>query len=186
MQWLPELKLGWLNGWLLLAAFYLVFGALMLSFPKDVVLRLYSVAGWSRQQRILSSMGKVFSLSCLGILILSPLKIGHGLFAAGVTLFALGFGGMMLALWNYRSAPAGRPATQGLYRLSRNPQWISLATMLLGTCVAVGSWAAITLLLIAAAFYHFRILGEERTCLNRYGEPYQSYMRRVPRYLWLF
>ena len=36
MEWLPELKLGWFNGWLLLGTFYLIFGILMLLFPKDL------------------------------------------------------------------------------------------------------------------------------------------------------
>jgi protein-S-isoprenylcysteine O-methyltransferase Ste14 len=58
--------------------------------------------------------------------------------------------------------------------------------MFLGACISIGSWLAIFLLLIAVVFYHFRILGEERACLNRYGEMYQDYMRRVPRYFLSF
>ena len=83
MQWLPELRLSWLNGWLLLAAVYIVFGVLMLIFPRDVVARLYSVAHWSRRQRWLSALGKLFSLSCLAIIILSPLKLGAAVFFLG-------------------------------------------------------------------------------------------------------
>ena len=183
MQWLPELRLSWLNGWLLLAAFYIVFGVLMLIFPRDVVARLYSVAHWSRRQRWLSALGKLFSLSCLAIIILSPLKLGAAVFFLGLAIFALGFTTMIIALFDYRSTPVGRPVTQGLYRFSRNPQWLSLAAMLLGCCLAVGSWAGILLLLGAACFYHFRILGEERACLASYGGEYEHYLQRVPRYL---
>jgi protein-S-isoprenylcysteine O-methyltransferase Ste14 len=186
MEWLPALKLGWFNGWLMLGVFYLIFGILMLLFPKDVVVKLFSISGWSKQQRILSSIGKVFSLSCLGIIIFSPLKIGQGIFVAGGVLFMLGFAGMMVALFNYRNTAPDQPVTQGLYRVSRNPQWISLATMIMGTCIAIGSWAAIILLLIAAVFYHFRILGEERACLIRYGEAHRNYLKRVPRYILFF
>ena len=90
---------------------------------------------------------------------------------------------MIIALFDYRRTPAGRPVTRGLYRFTRNPQWLSLAAMLLGCCLAIGSCAAILLLLMAACFYHFRILGEERACLASYGSEYEDYLRRVPRYL---
>jgi protein-S-isoprenylcysteine O-methyltransferase Ste14 len=186
LEWLPALKLGWFNGWFMLAVFYLIFSFLMLLFPKDVVVKLFSISGWSRQQRILFSIGKLFSFSCLGIIIFSPLKIGQGIFVTGGVVFLLGFVGMMVALFNFRNTAPDQPVTQGFYRVSRNPQWMSLATMILGTCIAIGSWAAIILLLIAAVFYHFRILGEERACLNRYGEVYQNYLKRVPRYVLFF
>jgi protein-S-isoprenylcysteine O-methyltransferase Ste14 len=139
MEWLPVLKLGWFNGWLMLAVFYLIFGILMLLFPKDVVAKLFSISGWNKQQIILSSIGKLFSFSCLGIIIFSPLKIGQGIFWAGCVVFLLGFVGMMIALFNFRNIRPDQPVTQGLYRVSRNPQWISLAAMLLGTCITIGS-----------------------------------------------
>ena len=186
MEWLPELKLGWSNGWLMLALFYLIFGILMFLFPRDVVVRLFSISGWNKQQRILFSIGKLFSLSCLAIIIFSPLKIGLEIFVVGSMLFVFGFIGMIVALFNYKNTAPNQPATQGLYQVSRNPQWISLATMLLGACIAIGSWVAIVLLLIAALFYHFRILGEERACLHSYGKAYQDYMKRVPRYVYFF
>jgi len=186
MEWLPALKLDWSNGWLMLGVFYLIFGVLMLMTPKDIVIKLFSVSGWSRQQVIFSAIGKPFSLTCLGIIIFSPLKIWQDVFMAGCAVFLVGFTGMMIALFNFRNTPSNQPVTQGLYRISRNPQWISLAIMILGSCMAIGSWLAILLLLIAVVFYHFRILGEERACLNRFGEPYQNYLKRVPRYFIFF
>lgn len=186
MELMPTLQLGWLNGWLMLGSFYLVFGVLMLAFPRDVVARLYDISGWSREQRILSLIGKPFTLACLALIILTPLKIGHGVFVVGVILFALGFVGMIVALFNYKYTPAGQPVTGGLYRVSRNPQWLALVAMFLGTCIAIGSWTAVGLLSISVVFYHFRIRGEERACLSRYGEPYQELLDRVPRYFLFF
>ncbi len=45
MQLFPVLKAGFFNGWLLAAIFYLVFGILLLIFPKPVVARLYDRSG---------------------------------------------------------------------------------------------------------------------------------------------
>jgi protein-S-isoprenylcysteine O-methyltransferase Ste14 len=146
------------------------------------VSRLYSAAGWSWQQRFASTLGKVFSLSCLAIIIFAS-EAGAPVFFLGLAIYALGFTTMIIALSDYRRTPAGRPVSRGLYRFSRNPQWLSLAAILLGCCLAIGSWAGILLLLAAACFYHFRILGEERACLASYGSEYEDYLQRVPRYL---
>ena len=75
-----------------------------------------------------------------------------------------------------------------VYLLETRPQFLTLPVALsfLGTCIAIGSWAAVILLLISVAFYHFRIRGEERACLARYGESYQEFLDRVPRYLLFF
>jgi protein-S-isoprenylcysteine O-methyltransferase Ste14 len=182
MEWMPAMKPGWLNGWLMLIFFYLVFSALMLVFPKEIVAKLYRVSGWAKEHRLLWFAGKPFSLACLGITIITPLKIGQGVFIFRCILSLLGFTGMLVALFNYRNTPADQPVTQGVYQISRNPQWMSLATMFLGTSFAIGSWTAAVLLLIAAFFYHFRILGEEKACLDTYGEPYANYLRSVHRY----
>lgn len=133
-----------------------------------------------------SAIGKPFTLACLALIILTPLKIGQGIFVVGLVIFTLGFIGMIVALFNFRNTPTDQPVTSGLYRVSRNPQWVTLVTMFLGTGIAIGSWTAVLLLLIAAVFYHFRIRGEERACLARYGEPYQAFLDRVPRYFVFF
>jgi protein-S-isoprenylcysteine O-methyltransferase Ste14 len=182
MEWIPVMKLGWMNGWLMLGFFYLVFGVLMLVFPKKIVAKLYRVSGWRKEHRLLWFAGKPFSLTCLAIIIFTPLKIGQGVFIVGSVLFLLGFIVMIVALFNYLNTPVDQAVIRGLYRVSRNPQWISLATMFLGVSIAIGSWMAIILLLIGTVFYHFRILGEEKACLDSYGETYANYLESVPRY----
>jgi protein-S-isoprenylcysteine O-methyltransferase Ste14 len=186
MEFIPAMKWGWLNGWMPIAAFYLAFGILLLVFPRRVIKNLYDVSNWSREQRILSLLGKPFALSSLVLITLTPLKIGRPVFLIGMALFGLGFIGMMVALFNYRNTLPGEPATRGLYRISRNPQWLSLAAMLTGASVAVGSGIALLLIAIATVFYHFRILGEERSCQRMYGKAYLAYTRQVPRYFWVF
>jgi protein-S-isoprenylcysteine O-methyltransferase Ste14 len=107
-------------------------------------------------------------------------------FVFGMVLYVLGLVGMIVALFNYRNTPTDQPVTKGLYRISRKPQHVTLVILLLGMCIAIGSWIATLLLGVATAFYHFRILGEENACLALYGESYRSHLERVPRYLLLF
>ena len=183
MEFFPELNLGFLNGWLMLASFYIVFTMLMLVLPKEVVKRLYDVSGWTRRQRMFSAAGKPFTLACLVLIVLTPLKIGDFVFWFGLLVFIAGYIGMLAALNDYRLTPIDQPVTKGVYHYSRNPQWRSLVLLFLGTCIAIGSWSAIILLSISVIFYHYRILGEETALLNVYGDSYQDYLANTPRYL---
>lgn len=183
MALFPEFRADWLNGWILLVVYGVVFGVVVRSFPQDVIERLYDKSNWTRQQHRLTTVGKVVASILFALLAFSPLRIGHPVFVVGSALFALGMAGLVIALFNFRNAPPGRPATSGLYRSSRNPQWLMLVLVFAGACLAVGSWAALLLFALAALLYHVRILAEERSCLELYGEAYADYLARVPRYV---
>jgi hypothetical protein len=103
MELIPILEIGWLNGWILLCTFYLIYGILLKAFPKDVVARLYDRSGWSKTQRALTVIGKLLGLVCLVLIIFTPLKIGANVFIPGVGLFALGLAGFIVALFDFKN-----------------------------------------------------------------------------------
>lgn len=182
MEFIPDLQLGRMNGWVPLVFFYALFGLFLMSCPKPIVKKLYSVKGWSKRDYTLSAIGKPFSLVFLALIILSPLKVGTTIFWIGAALYAIGFLIIFIALFDYRATPVDQPVRTGIYKYSRNPQWAGLELMFLGTAVACGNCLAILLLLVCASLYHFRILGEEKACLEAYGEPFQDYLGSVHRY----
>ena len=186
MQLFPYLEIGWLNGWILLAIEFLIQGFLLLVFPKDVVSRLFDRSGWDRKQSIFTIVGKLFSLVCLALIVLTSLKVNSGLFIAALVLFCIGVTGLVVAMFNFRNTPSGQPVTRGIYKLSRHPQVFSQIIFLLGICMAIGSWPALFALLLSKFFQHFGILAEEEVCLQRYGESYRAFMERVPRYFLFF
>ena len=186
MELSPELKFGLLNGWVPLVFFYVVFGILLMSFPKSVVVRLYDRSGWTKTQRILSVAGKIFIVSWLFLVIFTPLVIDRAVFFLGAFLYALGLIGFALALLNYKDTPPDQPVTRGFYRISRNPQQVSILVAFFGISLAVGSWLAVLLIAIGAVAAHVRVLAEEQSCLEQYGASYESYMKRVPRYFVFF
>jgi protein-S-isoprenylcysteine O-methyltransferase Ste14 len=183
MEWFPVPKLGWLNGWVLLCLFYAIFGLLVLIFPRKAVNRLYDQTGWSRLQRTMSTLAKVTALTCFVLFFLTPLRIGTNVFLAGILVYALGVVLMVVALITFRNTPADQPVAGGVYRVSRNPQWVGLVSVVLGIAIAIGSWTVVILTVMIMVFGHFRILAEEQTCLDQYGESYREYAERVPRYL---
>ena len=186
MEWLPQLQLGWLNGWVLLAVWYGAFGLMLALLPRDVVARLYDRSGWSRTERIRTAAGKMLGVVLLVVIVLSPLKVGQPVFALGSILYVLGLAFFVAALLSFANTPPDRPVTSGPYSISRNPQQVGLSIAALGICFAVGSWAFILAWLLGHLSVHMRIVAEEKTCLQQYGESYRSYTQRVPRYLLFF
>ncbi len=186
MELLPTLEIGWLNGWILLAFAFLIQGFLLLIFPKDVVSRLFNRSGWSVKQKIFTIIGKVFSLACLILIILTPLKINSSAFIVGLILYAIGLAGLVVAMMNFKDTTLNQPVTKGIYKISRHPQIVALFVIFLGICVAIGSWAALFTLIASKLLQHFGILAEEEVCLKRYGESYRAYMEQVPRYFLFF
>lgn len=186
MELMPALRLGLLNGWLLMVPLVLADGILFLVFPKEIVARLWDRSGWSQKQVAYTVLGKLFALITIALLVLTPLKLGSPVFIAGVALVALGVAGVVKALFDFRNTPLGQPVTRGVYRISRHPQIVSASLVILGATIAIGSWTALLALVAARALSHFSILAEEDVCLRQYGEPYRAYLERVPRYFVFF
>ena len=186
MELFPELRFGLLNGWIFLGLLGLTDGVCFLIFPKDVVKRLFDRSGWGQKQVIFTVIGKMTALVCLILIILTPLKIESGVFVIGAAATALGLIGLVTALFNYRNTSLDQPVTQGLFKISRHPQTVMSSLVLLGACIAIGSWSAIIALTVARILSHFGILAEEEVCLKQYGDSYQAYMQHVPRYFVFF
>jgi protein-S-isoprenylcysteine O-methyltransferase Ste14 len=186
MDFVPDLTLGWTNGWVPLLAFYLVFGILLLISPRSVVARLYDRTGWTEPQKAITAFGKIFIFAWFLLVVFSPLKIDTFEFYLGSFLFVIGTTGMVVALINYRSAPIDQPVTGGLYRVSRNPQVLTIFVAFFGISFAIGAWLGLVLLSLAGFFSHIRVLAEEKSCLQQYGDSYMRYMERVPRYFMFF
>ena len=185
MELLPALEIGWCNGWILLCLLYLIFGVLLLVFPKAVVARLYenNRSGWSKVQRAYYFIGKLLAVICVVLMIFTPLKIETNVFIPGIILYVLGLTGFIIALINFRNTPLDQPITSGLYGISHHPQVLMLFILGSGICIAIGSWLALFLQIISALFLRSRTLAEETACLEQYGDSYRAYMKRVPRYL---
>jgi protein-S-isoprenylcysteine O-methyltransferase Ste14 len=164
----------------------LIYGILLWSFPKDVVARLYDKSRRTRRQKFVACIGSVLAFIYFVLIIFTPLKIGSSVFIPGIILFALGLAGFVIALFNFKNAPLDRLVTGGLYRISRHPQQLMFFISFLGICIAIGSWLALFIQIISSLFLHFRILAEEKACLERYRDSYREYMKRVPRYFLFF
>jgi protein-S-isoprenylcysteine O-methyltransferase Ste14 len=186
MTCFPGLKLGLWNGWIVFTLLGLTDGIIFLLFPQEVVRRLWDRSGWEEKQVRFTVAGKVFAAASLLLLALTPLKIGQSVFIIGLIVSIGGLVGLVKALFDFKNTPFDQPVERGIYRISRHPQIVMSSLVLIGGCIAVGSWAALAAVLIGRALGHFGILGEEEACLEKYGAPYHNYLARVPRYFLFF
>lgn len=84
----------------------------------------------------------------------------------------------------HRPGDASALVHAGIYRYTRNPMYLGLLLVLLG----LAAWLAHVLALLCAAAFvagvtSFQIKPEERILRQRFGAPYEDYLRRVRRWL---
>ena len=105
MTLFPPLQIGWLNGWIPILVFYIIFIILLKVFPKNTVTRLYDFSNWTKQQENLGKIGLPFALIGTGLIIFSPLKVSLSIFWIGLVLYLVGFAGFIIALQNFNNTP---------------------------------------------------------------------------------
>ena len=71
---------------------------------------------------------------------------------------------------------------RGLYAITRHPQYLGYIFLACGFALLSQHWVAILLAVIGATFLYLQAVREERYCLVQLGEPYEQYLRRVPRF----
>ena len=92
-----------------------------------------------------------------------------------------------MALASFASTPLNQPVVKGLYRISRNPIYMTSSFLgWIGVGLATASWVIILMAIAGCLLMHNSILAEERFCLEKYGESYREYTQKVPRYFLFF
>ncbi|MGB8274323.1 MAG: isoprenylcysteine carboxylmethyltransferase family protein [Alphaproteobacteria bacterium] len=115
-----------------------------------------------------------------------------GLRGAGFVLRALGASLIAAGIWAFRRAgtdfhpyrPATRLITDGVFRYSRNPLYVSLTLIYLGLAFLHGGLWPLAALVPALAVFRYGVVAREEAYLERkFGDAYRSYKNRVRRWL---
>ena len=111
----------------------------------------------------------------------------------GLVLITLGAAIYGWCAWDFTFSGKGTPApidppkelvVRGLYRYTRNPMYVGVLTVLLGEVLWFGSWlVAIYAGAVALLFHLFITFYEEPVLQRNFGDAYQRYRARVPRWL---
>ena len=110
----------------------------------------------------------------------------------GIALMVLGFATILLAARSFRKhettiIPDGQPSTLmegGLFAYSRNPIYVAMAVLLVGSGLAIGHiWALIVVPLFVLLVQQIWIVKEEENLEAEFGQIYRNYKIKVRRWL---
>lgn len=114
----------------------------------------------------------------------------------GMALIACGAMIYFWCAWDFVSKGLGTPApidaprvlvVKGLYRFTRNPMYVGVASVIFGQALAYGSRSvAIYGCFVVLVFHLFVLLYEEPTLKKLFGEQYGAYCAKVPRWILRF
>ena len=125
------------------------------------------------------------TLSLFLISFFIPLKFGIT-FLIGLPAFILGIILNVIAMYSF-ACFTGSVNTGGIYRYSRNPMYIGgfffiFGLNLMGWSISIMNIVLVILSVFWIAGIHWSVLLEESFLEDKYGETYQEYKQKVPRY----
>jgi len=185
MSLVPAFELGVWNAWILTLSYLLYFVVF------NVLNRLRGQKGSSRpstpplneKENKLNVIGIVTVLASVIYSFFLPLKLGTAWLYIGLFVYLFGIIFNIVAGTNLHNTPLDRPATKGLYRISRNPVYLGTFLIFIGIGVACASWLFLLLIAVFIVITHILIAPEERWCLEHYGDAYREYMKKTPRWI---
>lgn len=71
----------------------------------------------------------------------------------------------------------------GLFAFSRNPIFLGMSVMLVGLLFTIPTAATVIVVLLGFALIHIQVRLEEPFLIDKYGEAYRTYQKRVHRWL---
>jgi protein-S-isoprenylcysteine O-methyltransferase Ste14 len=115
-------------------------------------------------------------------------------FAVKIAGFALVSGGLIIFIFAFlsfgnswrigidRQTPGGL-VTGGIFGITRNPIYVAFNLFFIGMFLLNGTIFFLIFALLASVSVHFQILREEQFLSKQYGERFDAYRKRTPRYL---
>lgn len=182
ISYFTTLRAGWLNAWIPMFGMMLI-EYIYVQIFKEGGKRALDSSWRNRKDKINYMTSSLLQMSLLILALFVPLKEDMGWLLTGTVIYLLSLAGFIWSIHSYAAAPADKVISNGIYRWSRNPMYVSYFASVLGTCIASASLWMFIILIALILVTHRSILGEERFCENTYGESYLAYKEKTPRYV---
>ena len=182
MSVIPVFELGLWNAWILVIPILII----MFSDMRATSIRESGKEGdfqLTRTENIIANASFYVMLPMWVYTVFLPLQLDALWLYSGLTIYLFGIVFSIVALLNFATCPKDKVITSGLYRFSRNPMEIGMVLTQLGLGIACSSWLYLLLVVVLMTLLQANSSAEERFCLYRYGDEYQMYMNRTPRWI---
>ena len=112
-----------------------------------------------------------------------PLQLNTIWLYGGLAIYLFGIVFAIVAVHTFATSPKDKLITTGPYQFTRNPMVLGMFLLLIGLGIACASWLLLLLTGILIVMFNALSPTEERFCLYLYGEDYQKYKNRTPRWI---
>ena len=186
-MFLVAFELGLWNAWILMI--YVVFSNFLPSvlagkvIDKAVLKKLGADRPLSDKEKKLLNVYSLLFFVMVAYSIFLPLRLGTTWFYAGLVIYLLGAIVETMAMLNFFTTAVDEPVNKGIYRFSRNPMYVGMLLIFLGTSIACVSLIFLLLTAIFTIMSHVVVVYEEQFCIQKYGDSYQEYLNRIPRWI---
>jgi len=182
LSFIPAFELGIWNAWI----FELLFITTMFSgnlIDKKASKRFSVIPPYGKPVKTTFLIVKLMTIITFVYSIFLPLRLDTIWFYVGLPICFLALVMSFMVGINFASTPSNKPASEGVYRISRNPAYLSIFLIDMGIAIICISWIFLLFGIIHLILSKTLIVYEERFCLAKYGKVYQDYMNRTPRCL---
>lgn len=178
----PIFQISITNVWILCVPF-LVPAFLIGALRKDIAKRMSDMTGYEDKERFVTIVASIAPYPFMITTVWTPFTSLKPLLFAGLMVYCIGIGAFYATIYVFATTPPDKPLSAGVYRLSRNPMYVSASFVFFGICMVTANLLLFAYLIIIVVLQHFMILAEERICRQKYGTAYEEYFEKVPRYL---
>ena len=173
-----------LMGILLLLPFFLIRFGLLSLLNKEAVGRAAYFAPLQGNEKTACIFYQISNIAIfVYILFLKVSCTPAWLFFTGLTIYIAGVILLLISVVNFASPSENGINKNGLYRVSRNPMYVAYFVFFMGYVLMTQSLILLALVIIFQISAHWIILSEERWCMEKFGDEYVQYLKRVRRYI---
>ncbi len=150
---------------------------------NDIFKRMADMTGYEKKEKFFTVSASILPYPFMIITIITPFTTIRPLIYIGTEIYVIGVALYLLTLKVIIKTPIGKQFTDGPYKISRNPMYVSATIIFIGICIMTANMVLFGILIIMLLFQHFMILAEERVCRLKYNVTYDNYIKKVPRYI---
>ncbi len=186
MTLIPAFEIGAWNAWILMVLFFITLSAPSFFMNQEAKERTKKAEsnpfGKAEKTLFLATHAVIMPLTLIYSVFL-PLKTGTAWLYAGLPVFVLCLVMTLITTLNFAATPVDEPVTRGIYRISRNPIYLSGSLLYIGIGIACTSWIFLLCGVLWIVLLGRVVPTEERYCLEKYGDTYRKYMDKTPRWI---